>query len=69
MASRIPPRPGPIGRAMLVAALVCFAVTLAGLATGGVGEALAAPHSAESYQKSLAHLAAKWPDRYRARAS
>lgn len=33
------------------------------------GEALAAPHSAESYQKSLAHLAAKWPDRYRARAS
>lgn len=33
MASRIPPRPGPIGRAMLVAALACFAVALTGVAT------------------------------------
>ena len=33
MALRIPPRPGLIGRAMFVAALVCFAVSLAGLAT------------------------------------
>ena len=33
MALRIPPRPGPIGRALVVAALVCSAVALIGAAT------------------------------------